>query len=334
MEYWEQKFKNFFSQKENKIYSYYIFSKCIFGQFNSGKIKEILEDKKRYLSEEFFEIFEYLIKEIEKNKSYTASIFPTMLSFKVAKNFFLKNEKFPNREEIFYFLYLISTGIFCKNLVVNLITSNEQAWENFLEKLKSEKQFIIGLSDEKETTEINGIRVDSLVRYLYINKKNIPLIERNILVFILLNFFVVWWLKENKKIRVHSLADLKNILPNEGIDERSALIIFEYGKEKKKIFIYPRINEFIQKWYFKYLQSGEEKDLFLPKFLFTLVDFDDKESFHHLDKFLYFLLRGYVNGELLDKLMQSKINQLKKAKKQQRKLFGIKNAKEFFQAIS
>lgn len=327
---WEIKFRKFFEEEKNRIYSYHLFSKCIFGQFKEGEVKDILDDNKKYLSEDFYKLFEYVVKEAEKKKSYSASIFPTLISINLAKNFFFRNEKIPTRDEIFYYLYMISTGVFYNNFVINLITPNENAWLNFLDKLKSEESFILLDSNDKKA---KGIQLSSLVKYLYIGTTRIPRVRRNILVFILINFFVVWWLRENKNIRVNSLEETNEVLVNEGLDERAALIVFEYGKEKRKFFIYPRINEFIQKWYFKYLKSGDERDLFLPRFLFSLVDFRNEQSINDLDKFIYFLIRGYVSGELIDRLIRNKINQIRDNKENSRVVSTIKNAKDFFEVI-
>ncbi|MFH8120206.1 MAG: hypothetical protein QXS37_05380, partial [Candidatus Aenigmatarchaeota archaeon] len=291
---WETKFKEFFKKESNKNYAYPIFSSFIFGQIKHGEIRRILNEPESY-KQNFFQIFE----DLAKKKEYSASIFPTLIAPKEASNFFLGGEKKPDREEIFRFLYLISTGIYHSNIVINLITKEEDKWEDFLSQLKSEASLII----LNENRQLKGINLNILKEKLGIN---IPLIllVRNIFLFTLINFFVVWWLEEKNKIQIDSLEEIGKELIKIGISDDAVLVLFEKPRgEKTKVFFYPRLSRFIQKWYSEYLLTAKEENNYLPKFLFSLVDFDDERSIKYLDKFLYFLFRGNVNGEILEKLL-------------------------------
>lgn len=329
---WETKFKEFFEKESNKNYAYPIFSSFIFGQIKHGEIREILNDPESY-KQNFFQIFE----DFAKKKEYSASIFPTLIAPKEASNFFLEGEKKPEREEIFRFLYLISTGIYHSNMVINLITKEEDKWEDFLSQLKSEASLII-LNDNRQ---VKGINLNILKEKLGINIPLIPLVRniflfmRNIFLFTLINFFVVWWLEEKNKIQIDSLEEIGKELIKIGISNDAVLVLFEKPRgEKTKVFFYPRLNRFIQKWYLDYLTTMNDENNYLPKFLFSLLDFSDERSIDYLDKFLYFLLRGNANGEILDKLLNLKIKRNIDLRKSKKQIYPILKTSKFFEIIN
>lgn len=334
---WETKFKKFFEKESNKNYAYPIFSSFIFGQLrgsSGGKIREILDNPESYLKN-FFQLFE----DLAQKKEYTASIFPTIISSKEAINFFLPGEKKPNREEVFQYLYLVSTGIYHRNIIINLITEKENKWESFLSKLKSEESFIILTKNENQQSKKPSISVEinfnTLKKYIGCNIPFIPL-ERNIFLLTIINFFVVWWLKEKNKIKINSLEEIGKVLTSKiGLSDNAVLIVFEKRRnEKTKVFFYPRLSRFIQKWYSEYLKTGKEEDNYLPKFLFSLVDFDDERSINYLDKFLYFLFRGNVNGEILEKLLNLKTKLIINLRKEGKQVFPILEVSKFCRAIN
>ncbi|MEM3473832.1 MAG: hypothetical protein QW735_04515 [archaeon] len=334
---WETKFKEFFEKESNKNYAYPIFSSFIFGQLrgsSGGKIREILNNPESY-KKNFFQIFEDLILKEE----YTSSIFPTLISPKEASNFFLREEKRPNREEVFRYLYLVSTGIYHRNIIINLITEEEDKWENFLSKLKSEEAFIILKVNENQQSKKPSISVETnlntLKKHLGCNIPFIPL-QRNIFLLAIINFFVVGWLKEKAKIEISSLEEIGKVLASKiGISDDAVLVVFEKrGNEKAKVFFYPRLSRFIQKWYSDSLTTGEEKNNYLPRFLFSLVDFDDDRSIEYLDKFLYFLFRGNVNGEILEKLLNQKIKLIIDSRKESTPVLPILEISKFCRAIN
>lgn len=313
---WEAKFREFFKNDTEKRYARDIVKK-LFGQFTTGelaeKMKKMYEDS---YEKNFFSIFDTFAENIENKKEYSASIFPTLISPDKGANFFLKNEKKPDREELFYFFYLLATGIFCDKYIINLDT-NSDAWYSFLQKLKREESFIF--SKNKEGVKYNqGIRTDILSSYLSPSIKYIPRpITSNMFVFMMINFYVIWWLQENYDLKIKDEFALPEYLEDIGIDDTATLYIFEYAskdrnaREKNKIYIYPKINKFINQWYAKYLSSHNEDDLFLPKFLSSFLINDDQfkdKLLKYLDKFLYYLLRGHVNGKLLDQLVNLKID--------------------------
>lgn len=307
MGYWENKFKEFFKEEINKNFAYPIFSRFLFGQITGGEKRKKLNDI-NYYRKHFFDLIEELYELDEGLKEYTASFFPTLIAPKQAENFYLRNERKPDKEELYCYLYLISSGIYTNNgFLINLLTEKEEGWESFVKKLKNEEAAIF---IKKENNYPNGLKKEFLMKYLYV-KINFPPITKNIFIFILINFFVVWWLKEKNKITISSLDDLDKKLEKAGIDKTATLVLFDYsGREKKKVFFYPRINKFIEQWYFDYLKTGDKKHIFLPKFLsnFLINDKQFKDlSLSYLDKFLYYLLRGHINGEILDKLINLRI---------------------------
>lgn len=324
---WEQKFKKFFDKDSNKQYAYPIFSSFIFGQINNGKIRKILSDPQSY-KQRFFEIFEELINK----KEYSASIFPTLIAPREALNFFLREEKKPDREEVFRFLYLISTGIYHSNIIINLITKEENKWNDFLSQLKSETSLII----LNENQQLEGININILKEKLGIKIPRIPL-NRNIFLFSLINFFV-WWFKQNSQTQIDISEEIAKAMEKIGIElakigitEDAVLVLFEKPRgEKRKVFFCPRLSKFIQKWYLEYLTTMDDKNNYLPQFLFSLVDFDDERSIDYLDKFLYFLFHGHVNGEILDKLLNLKIKKVVDLKKERKQFYPILQAVKFF----
>jgi hypothetical protein len=96
----------------------------------------------------------------------------------------------------------------------------------------------------------------------------------------------------------------------------------------------PKLKEFILKWYKKYLEDEEETP-YIVKFIFSLYIADEQYkdlSASLLNKFLYYFLNGYVNGELLDKLVNLKIfYELREQRR--KKIYGFSKANEFFREI-
>lgn len=333
MEYWEKKFKDYFSIKENRVFSYRIWNDMVFGSVSQGEKRKILRDFNLY-NNKFFELFDRIVEESEK-KGYSAIIYPTIVSFSNAKNFFLNEEKNPTREEIFQFLYLVGTGVFSGGFVVNLLGGNQENWERFINTLKKDEAAI--LRGDQKTLNIKGLDLNYISSYLNVNVK-IPWDKRHIFIFAFINFFVVWWLKEKEGRMIPRPSNISEFMAEKGIDNSATLVLFEFSKsEKNKVYFYPRINQFINKWYSEFLVSGKKEDIFLPQFLFSFLIFDKEFrdlSRNYLDQFLYFLLRGNVNGELLEKLVQLKVKSSIKNRKNNKKVYPVKFVDKFYAKLN
>ncbi|MCM8787735.1 MAG: hypothetical protein NC935_06770 [Candidatus Omnitrophica bacterium] len=333
---WELNFREYFKEKSNRIFAYRIFSDFLFSQIRGKAEKRKKLDNRDYYINNFFDLIDFLYEDLIKMKNYSTTIFPTLISIKEAENFYFINEKQPEREEIFYYLYLLSTSIYTyrgNRYLINLISDNKKGWESFISEIKKEEAGIFIINKESSPISIDGLNTSKINSYLN-SKIPFSLKSRNVFIFALINFFVVWWLKERRKIIITSLEDLDKKLKDENIDDSATLVLFDFsGNEKKKIYFYPRLNKFIEKWYFDYLKSQDDKDIFLPKFLANFIIYDKKYqnlSTNYLDKFLYYLLKDQVNGELLDKLINLHINYNFKEKK----FLPIREANKFYAAIT
>lgn len=306
MGYWENKFKEHFSKIENRIFVYSLISNLLFGHFTTGEKRKKLNNVDFYLKNFFPLIEELYFQKLD----YQTSIFPTFISYDRGKNFAFRSEKKPDKEEVYRIIYLMLTGIYIpsSNLLISMDSSEESLWESFTKHLKKEENAVV-IKDPKNDLPA-GINYRFI--YEYLKFKGFPLGYPHIFTFAFLNFFVVWWLKEKEKIKISDPFTIGKELTKKGLSDDVNLIVFYFSKEAgNKVYFFSKLNSFIIKWYGDYLLSSEDKDLILPNFLSNFLIFDKKYkdlSFHTMEKFVYYLLQGYVNGELLDKLIRLKVD--------------------------
>lgn len=273
------------------------------------------------------EIVEEMINNALKRGRYEAWFLPTVISPEKASNFYIGKES-PTPEEIYKFLYLLISGIYRDQYIVNLDNADEKVVSDFREDLIKEKKAII-LSGGKE-----GINIKKVLNDLGI--KVSPVLTEFIFTFIIVSYFV-YWIKTSKKKEWSERwkeIGLDSTLETLGITDDTTLVIFSVPKQKKEVYYVPKLKEFILKWYKKYLEDEEETP-YIVKFIFSLYIADEQYrdlSASLLNKFLYYFLNGYVNGELLDKLVNLKIF-YELRERGRKKIYGFSKANEFFREI-
>ncbi|MEM5847326.1 MAG: hypothetical protein QXE97_04540 [Candidatus Aenigmatarchaeota archaeon] len=325
--------ENFLKEKSNRSYALPIVERLLQQRLRKGHyiIKGKMKVHESELENNMLHIFESLIEKcVREDKKYDASLIPTIISPDQAPNFYLGREN-PTEDEIYRFLYLIISGIYRGEYIVNLDNVDERVRSNFRKYLINEKLLIFPSDKEK-----GGIDLKKLMNAIGI--KVVPPLNEFIYSFILISSFVTWIKKEsleieNWKKQAEELG-IPSLLEKIGIRDDVALVICYLPKQKKEMYFVPKLKSFISKWYGGYL-TGREDYPFIVKFIFSTY-IPDKQyrelSSSLLNKFLYYFLNGYVNGELLDKLINLKISY--ELKEKTRKVYGFSKAKEFFSKLS
>jgi hypothetical protein len=280
----------------------------LFAQHTQGQMQR-LKEKEIFLDENEFQklISKFVEEKIKKEKDrktknkshFSTSIFPTLISEKEAKNFYLnlKSDQYPIEEnEIYFWLFHITSGIFYRDYVFNIISSKPEKWVLFLKKFKN-KALEEGLINSEK-----GINKDILKDY--IGLKRITLEVDNLVVFYILALFAKIFLEENEE------------LEKLGLDDSSFGILIEivHGS-KNKIYFYNKINRFIKNIF--YSENGFTIDFI--KTIESLITYDKnyKElSLKFVNDLLYYLLKYQrVNGEILYKIVNLKIDSLRQSKR-------------------
>jgi hypothetical protein len=293
---WEQIFYNYFQDEGCKKYSFKIFQK-LFTQFRRGEFKKLTI--KESFENEFKELINQFVQKKIKEANFSSSIIPTMLSDSVAKNFYLnlKSNRYPiEKNEIYFWLFHITSGIFYRNYVFNIISSKPGEWVLFLKEFKN-KALEAGLINSEK-----GLDKDILKDYLGL--KRITLEIDNLVVLYILAFFAKIFLEENKE-----LEEL-------GIDDASVGILVEIVPgSKKKIYFYTKINRFIKNVFY----ANEEFTTDFIRTIESLITYDKNYkdlSLKFVNNLLYHLLKYQrLNGEMLYKAIDLKINSLKHQKR-------------------
>lgn len=345
---YKEKLEGFFKEKkENVTYVLPIFEKLTqaIKQGEESKDKErirkrikeeITENNYKEIGEELFKFIEQRVNKAIEKGTYTADIFPTIISQENAPNFYVGREK-PDEEEVYKLLYLMFTGIYKGDRIVNVDNVEESLRANFREYLINEKILIAPGSSEEKV----GADIGKMLSKLGIKKS--PLIDNFIYSFIILSIFVAW-IKEKNLKKEKNEEEIENIIGREELEkileekikltDEVTLVVFHIPKQKKKTYYLPKIRNFILNWYYDYL-VGLENNPSIIKFVFSnyIADEDySKLSSNLLDKFLYYFLNGHVNGELLNKLVTLKIFYELRTKKGKKS--GFSKARDFFRKLS
>jgi CRISPR/Cas system-associated endonuclease/helicase Cas3 len=111
------------------------------------------------------------------------------------------------------------------------------------------------------------------------------------------------------------------------------LVLHVLSRQKKKLYIFPKLGEILVNYYNDFFTSG---DLIpsISRFVFSLyiADKDYKEkSAKLLNKFLYYMFEGEVNGELLSEAIEMKTTY--ELKKKDERIYGLSNASKFFSKL-
>jgi hypothetical protein len=319
--------EDFIKNKQNRRYAVNIIAKLT-GQHRHGPIAKIRNQGTSAMVDRIEDIITYLVNDATSKKRYTSSILPTIVSPQQAPNFWFRNEKEPTMEEVYRLLYIILTGVYQGSYIVNLDNVDVSVREDFRNWL-IKKNIVIFPG--------NGIRGGINLKEIFNRLKihGFPLSEFCFSLLILSYF--VGWLKYKMEIPkfIQEMEDigLPPILSKIGIEDTATLVIFNLHRQKKEMHIVPRLKDFIVKWYEEYL-TGREDSIFLLSFLSSLyVKHKDYRKIIDkiMNKFIYYLLREYVNGELLVNMINIKIKyELKERKKRP---YPIRKAKAFLRKI-
>jgi len=263
------------------------------------------------------EICEFIIQKALE-EGYGAFVVPFIISKDQAPNFYVTEEK-PKEEELWWWLYHLLTGLHCREYILNLANVPNEVREEFRNYLIQEKFLII----EKERL---GLDLKEMLSRLEVPKN--LMLEEFILGFIFVSYFAKKFLKGRKEEEEVAKVTEKPI--SEMTDEAS-LLVFVLSREKKKVYILPKLKDLISYWYSDFYKN---KTPYISRFIFSLYIADEnyrEESAGLLNKFLYYFLQGYVNGELLMKLIELKISY--ELKKKEKKIYGLANANWFFSKL-
>jgi hypothetical protein len=319
--------EKFLDDRQNSKYAAGILLKLT-GQHRHGSIANIRKKGMTAITDNVKDIITYLVEDSINKRRYTASILPTIVSPQLAPNFWFRNEKEPTEEEVYRLLYLLLSGLYQGNYVVNLDNVNISLREKFRRSLIEENILIF----PEENTR-GGINLKEVFNNLGISR--FPLSEFGFSLLILSYF--VHWVKDRTEIS-DFIQKMKNMgislaLDKVGINDTITLIICNIHRQKKEMYIIPRLKDFIIKWYEDFLIDKEDS-ISLLSFLSSLyVTHKDyrKTADQVMNKFIYYLLKGYVNGELLVDLVNLKIKY--EFKERKGKPHAIRKPRDFFGKI-
>jgi hypothetical protein len=224
---------------------------------------------------------------------------------------------------------MLLSGLYSGTCVLNLIDVDEKAKDKFRRSL---------ISDRVMFADRRGVNREMLSQ---VCQGSIPSGE-HVFAFAFLNYFLYWWKNQMKteleKLEKKKRGDLldemglpRSLIEDWRITDETTLVVFDFPREKRKMYYIPKMKDFIQKWYSDFfLDPGIE---FPPLGMFV-SSLHAKEyrnlSGPLLNKFLYYLLRGSVNGELLEKLVSLKTKYIVSIKRG----VGIIYGKNFFSKLS
>lgn len=253
---------------------------------------------------------------VEKKGGYSSSIWPTLLKFSEASN--LKIHKLsPTKDELLDLWSTLLSGIPHRNMIVSLINVDEECVETLKEKL---------ISDVSLMQAMPELSRDALSSSL--NKRILPITKYPaILVFTLINYIAYRSKQSNGK-----MSDISEFLERWGITEDSMIVVIRvpFRGEKSEVHLYSRLDLFFNKWYHDFFQSDAQFPdigIFISSLYVNHKDYRENSG-NLLEKFLHYMLNGYVSGELLDKLIVTKVEAFLKEK-----TYGILRAKNFFSKI-
>jgi len=250
-------------------------------------------------------------------EGYTSMVIPTTIGVDQAPNFYISEEK-PREEELWWWLYHLLTGIHYGDYVLNLANVPSEIREEFREYL-IEQNFLIFESER------SGLKIEEMLSQLN-TPRGIPLKEF-ILGFIFVSYFAKFWKDWKEEEEIAKIVG--KTIPE--ITDEASLLVFVLPKleKKKEVYVLPKLKRILSHWYSDF---SEDNIPYISNFIFSFYIADKdyrEESVSLLNKFLYYFLQDYVNGELLTKLMELKIGyELRKTKRE--RIYGLKNAKQFF----
>lgn len=246
---------------------------------------------------------------------YSSTIVPTILATTEASNLSPTLKK-PRRDEIEQLLCLLLTGLPHGNLLVNLINVNEDTYFKFREELIERGALVL--------TE-DRCSLDKGRLFEPLKGRRLPITEPSVFAFAFLNFMVYFDRLGRKEAGFHT--DFDDFFRRWRLEEDSGIIVAKIPPrgEKGEVRIYSRLGSFLKTWYSDYERVEEpETGLFAASLYVAHKNYRDLSA-KLLDKFLHYMLGGYVSGELLDKLVTLKANAFLDPKVGKRGFSRIKN---------
>lgn len=291
-------------------------------QYTTGDVAEWREGKK------YKKIIEHIVYDCcYKEKRYTASLIPPMISIDKARNFYIGSSMFPSKDEAYKWLYLLITGLIYQDKIVNLDNISYDLQEDFRRFLIDENFLIL----RKEKQKRIGINL-SRFREIF-EKITLPSNKEFVFGLQILSMFAHWIKsKAPKRIKIISEMGLQDLFRDLTLNEETALVIFVVPRTKKSMYFFPRINTVILKWFGKYI-THEEKIPAILEVLSSLYIHDKKyrdRCGDLINKFTYYLLNGYVNGELLSNLINIKTSY---SLKEKQRVYGVKSIDEVYKLL-
>jgi len=255
------------------------------------------------------------INKFMNEKRFVAHIFPSIISYDKAVNFYLDKRYKPSREDIIKYLYLLSSGLsirYNRNdiCIFNIDNMEVDKWR-WIKKLLTTDQILV------------LDRIGSTIDYRVLSNKT---------AYLPLTPFCF-------TLQLISYIGI-SILGTEDIDELDENVLTEYGITSD-VYIYlitrrgPKTESYtigrLDNLYLRYMRTTEDiySILYFLQSLYIRDEDYVEQSTNLMDKFVYYLLNGYINGELLDKMILLKIK-YELSKPPGEAIYGVRRAREFF----
>jgi len=289
------KFEELLKSPCGRIRAATIFSR-ITRQHTAGELgdwRRRVEERPDIIPEAIEKLVQYTIARGE----LTASIVPTIVSMKKARNLKMLFFK-PDSEGTYRLLYLLLSGIPHGDMVVNLFNVDREVFEEFC-RLLLEKNVIVrrGKSHELDEQELREA----------MNVRGLPLrAHPSSFTFAFLNYLVYFF----RDIQAQPQLGVEEFCEQWQITDETSAIVFHLPARggKSSMYIFPRLASYVRKWYYDFL-AGKGKfphiGLFIGSLYIPHRNYREASS-KFLEKFLYYFLNGYVNGELLSRLVTMK----------------------------
>ncbi len=263
---------------------------------------------------------EHIINDALNKKRYITSIFPSTISIDKARNFYIGSNDSPSEYEIYRYLYLLLDSIVIlaggQRFYVNIDNVNRDLWKRIKEFMISDKILVIDNFPKKSMVDFKSLRRDY----------QIPTTPFTTAILIL-----SYIARKFHALSRTAKSMYGKYLRNIGITDETMLFLVVWKGEKKETYFIPRLYSIFIKWFPD--ERSVDKFLAFISSLFTVGEnnkYRDKSS-HLLDKFLFYLLHGYVNGELLVKLIELRI--VNELSKKEGRIYGFRSADYFFDRL-
>ncbi len=263
---------------------------------------------------------DYVINDAINNKRYITSIFPTIVSINKARNFYIGTDDAPSTYEIYRYLYLLLDSVVIsaggQRFYVNIDNLDRNIWKKVKEFMISDEILVFDNFPRKSMVDFKSLR----------GKYQLPTTPFTVAV-VIMSYIAR---------KFHALSRANNsmwgkYLQNIGITDETMLFLVVWKGEKKEAYFIPRLYTIFVRWFLD--ENSIDKFLSFLSSLFTIGEnskYRDKSS-HLMDKFLYYLIHGYVNGELLVKLIELKITN--EFSKKEGPIYGFRSADYFFDRL-